>query len=146
MGFACRICLWKVGWPTGLEPATARTTIWGSTIELRPPSRWPLDFPRLFAKSKPPHACTTLQGRDRSRIIRRSGMNKFGLVLVPFILFCGPLRQVWAEEVDPSEVFLKAYMTAQQGERLERENQFQPALAKFRFAGAMLAERRGVLP
>ena len=28
----------KGGWPTGLEPATTRTTIWGSTIELRPPS------------------------------------------------------------------------------------------------------------
>ena len=28
----------KLGWPTGLEPATTRTTIWGSTIELRPPS------------------------------------------------------------------------------------------------------------
>ena len=26
------------GRPTGLEPATARTTIWSSTIELRPPS------------------------------------------------------------------------------------------------------------
>ncbi len=26
------------GWSTGLEPATTRTTIWGSTIELRPPS------------------------------------------------------------------------------------------------------------
>src|SRR4051794_3531938 len=24
----------KMGWPTGLEPATSRTTIWGSTIEL----------------------------------------------------------------------------------------------------------------
>src|SRR5690242_15061284 len=24
----------KMGWPTGLEPATTRTTIWGSTIEL----------------------------------------------------------------------------------------------------------------
>jgi hypothetical protein len=28
----------EAGWPTGLEPATTRTTIWGSTIELRPPS------------------------------------------------------------------------------------------------------------
>jgi hypothetical protein len=27
----------QVGWPTGLEPATAGTTIRGSTIELRPP-------------------------------------------------------------------------------------------------------------
>jgi hypothetical protein len=26
------------GWPTGLEPATARTTIWSSTIELRSPT------------------------------------------------------------------------------------------------------------
>ncbi len=26
-----------MGWPTGLEPATTRTTIWGSTVELRPP-------------------------------------------------------------------------------------------------------------
>ena len=28
-----------VGWPTGLEPATTRITIWGSTIDLRPPTR-----------------------------------------------------------------------------------------------------------
>jgi hypothetical protein len=26
-----------VGWPTGLEPATSRATVWGSTIELWPP-------------------------------------------------------------------------------------------------------------
>jgi Flp pilus assembly protein TadD len=67
-------------------------------------------------------------------------MNKIGLALIPVLLLCGPLRTVCAEEVDPSEVFLKAYMTAQQGERLERENQFQPALSKFRFAGSMLEE------
>ena len=30
--------LGKVGWPTGLEPATTRITIWGSTIDLRPPT------------------------------------------------------------------------------------------------------------
>ena len=28
----------KNGWPTGLEPATARITIWSSTIELWPPN------------------------------------------------------------------------------------------------------------
>jgi hypothetical protein len=33
--FGFGIC--EGGWPTGLEPATTRTTIWGSTIELRPP-------------------------------------------------------------------------------------------------------------
>ena len=27
------------GWPTGLEPATARITIWSSTIELWPPTQ-----------------------------------------------------------------------------------------------------------
>ena len=28
----------RMGWPTGLEPATASSTSWDSTIELRPPS------------------------------------------------------------------------------------------------------------
>ena len=28
------------GWPTGFEPATAGTTIRGSTVELRPPCKW----------------------------------------------------------------------------------------------------------
>ncbi len=28
-----------LGWPTGLEPATARITIWSSTIELWPPTQ-----------------------------------------------------------------------------------------------------------
>ena len=32
-----------MGWPTGLEPATARTTIWSSTIELWPPFEVPED-------------------------------------------------------------------------------------------------------
>lgn len=32
-----RFSTFKKGWKTGLEPATARTTIWCSTIELLPP-------------------------------------------------------------------------------------------------------------
>lgn len=67
-------------------------------------------------------------------------MNKIGLLLLPvFAYFAQPLCS-FAQETDPSEVFLKAYMTAQQGEKLERENQLQPALSKFRFAGSMLEE------
>ncbi len=67
-------------------------------------------------------------------------MNKIGLLLLPvFALLAMPLGS-FAQEVDPSEAFLKAYMTAQQAEKLERENQFKPALAKFRFAGSMLEE------
>ena len=67
-------------------------------------------------------------------------MNKIGLLLLPvFAFFAQPLPAL-AQELDPSEVFLKAYMTAQQGEKLERENQLKPALSKFRFAGSMLEE------
>src|SRR4051794_41675098 len=67
-------------------------------------------------------------------------MKKFGLILlVGFSLFLAP---TWlnAQADDPSEVFLKAYMTSQQGEKLEHDNQLQAALAKFRFAGSLLEE------
>jgi len=67
-------------------------------------------------------------------------MKKIGLLLLPVLAFFAPSLSALAQDVDPSEVFLKAYMTAQQGEKLERENQFKPALAKFRFAGSMLEE------
>jgi len=41
------------GWPTGLEPATTRTTIWSSTIELRPPVELLiLGFRARIAKAK----------------------------------------------------------------------------------------------
>ncbi|HEY1583594.1 MAG TPA: tetratricopeptide repeat protein [Chthoniobacterales bacterium] len=67
-------------------------------------------------------------------------MNKIGLLFLPVLaLLLQPLAS-FAQEVDPSEVFLKAYMTAQQAEKLERENQLKPALSKFRFAGSMLEE------
>jgi len=43
---------------------------------------------------------------------------------------------------DPSEIFLKAYLSAQQGEKLERENRFKTALAKYRFAGSLIETLR----
>src|SRR5213596_1731830 len=46
------------------------------------------------------------------------------------------------QQNDPSETFLKAYLSAQQGEKLERENRFKTALAKYRFAGSLIAELR----
>ena len=67
-------------------------------------------------------------------------MNKIGLLLLPVFAFFAQPLPAFAQELDPSEVFLKAYMTAQQGEKLERENQLKPALSKFRFAGSMLEE------
>jgi Flp pilus assembly protein TadD/predicted nucleic acid-binding Zn-ribbon protein len=63
------------------------------------------------------------------------------ILLAGFSLFMAPVR-LSAQSDDPSEVFLKAYMTSQQGEKLEHENQFKAALAKFRFAGSLLEELR----
>ena len=68
-------------------------------------------------------------------------MKKIGVILLTgFSIFLAP--GVRAQSEDPSEVFLKAYMTSQQGEKLEHENNFRDALAKFRFAGSLLEELR----
>jgi Flp pilus assembly protein TadD len=45
-----------------------------------------------------------------------------------------------AQQDDPSEIFLKAYLSAQQGEKLERQDRFKTALAKYRFAGSLIEE------
>src|SRR5437763_7625517 len=67
-------------------------------------------------------------------------MKKIGLILLAgFCVFLAPAR-LNAQSDDPSEVFLKAYMTSQQGEKLEHDNQLQAALTKFRFAGSLLEE------
>ncbi len=67
-------------------------------------------------------------------------MNKIGLLLLPVFAFLALPLTLRAQESDPSEVFLKAYMTAQQAEKMEHENLLKPALAKLRFAGSMLEE------
>jgi len=67
-------------------------------------------------------------------------MKKIGLILLAgFSLALAPARLA-AQADDPSEVFLKAYMTSQQGEKLEHDNQLDAALAKFRFAGSLLEQ------
>ncbi|MGZ5004125.1 MAG: hypothetical protein ACXWG7_01200, partial [Chthoniobacterales bacterium] len=65
-------------------------------------------------------------------------MKKIGLILLAGFSFI--VVPLWAQSDDPSEVFLKAYMTSQQGEKLEHDNQFKAALTKFRFAGSLLEE------
>ena len=76
-------------------------------------------------KDKAPPRAPPLQPRNRSVIVRGCAMNKIGLLLLPALaLVAQPLLSV-AQEVDPSEIFLKAYMTAQQAEKLERDTQFQ---------------------
>src|SRR5438270_4435918 len=76
---------------------------------------------------------------DRLPIILRLGcrMTKLGSILVAASLLAPIAR---AQSNDPSETFLKAYMTAQQGEKLERDNQFGPDLAKYGFPGSLLEE------
>jgi Flp pilus assembly protein TadD/septal ring factor EnvC (AmiA/AmiB activator) len=69
-------------------------------------------------------------------------MKRIGLLILAGLLVVAPSAPVFSQSDDPSELFLKAYMTAQQGEKLEHENQFKAALAKYRFAGSLLEELR----
>ncbi len=81
-------------------------------------------------------ACSLI-GASAGPGVRRGG-SAFLAVLF-FLLLIIPLS---AQQDDPSEIFLKAYLSAQQGEKLERENRFKTALAKFRFAGSLIEELR----
>src|SRR4029077_17766553 len=46
------------------------------------------------------------------------------------------------QQDDPSDIFLKAYLSAQQGEKLEHQNRFKTALAKYRFPGSLIEKLR----
>jgi tetratricopeptide repeat protein len=72
----------------------------------------------------------------------RSPMTKIGLILLAAFTLLAAVPSLRAQSDDPSETFLKAYMTAQQGEKLEHENQFKAALAKYRFAGSLIEQLR----
>jgi Flp pilus assembly protein TadD/septal ring factor EnvC (AmiA/AmiB activator) len=69
-------------------------------------------------------------------------MRKIGSVLFAGFFLLAASARVEAQVDDPSEIFLKAYMNAQQGEKLEQENQLRAALAKYRFAGSLIEELR----
>jgi tetratricopeptide (TPR) repeat protein len=58
------------------------------------------------------------------------------------LFLLGVMRIVSGQQDDPSEIFLKAYLSAQQGEKLEHENRFKTALAKYRFAGSLIETLR----
>jgi len=73
-------------------------------------------------------------------------MKKIGSILLATFVFCLAAPVLTAQSDDPSETFLKAYMTSQQGEKLEHENQFNAALAKYRFAGSLLEQLRKAHP
>src|SRR5213079_3679191 len=69
-------------------------------------------------------------------------MRRGGAALLALVLFVGATRVLVGQQDDPSEIFLKAYLSAQQGEKLEHENRFKTALAKYRFAGSLIEELR----
>ncbi|MFL6542424.1 MAG: tetratricopeptide repeat protein [Chthoniobacterales bacterium] len=65
-------------------------------------------------------------------------MNRVLVLIAILVLGIAPFAR--SQSDDPSEVFLKAYMTSQQGEKLEHDGQLDNALAKLRFAGSLLEE------
>jgi hypothetical protein len=144
----------EAGWPTGLEPATTRTTIWGSTIELRPPSltrKQTLKFQSFFANKgldipqSLAYFSTPVEGKAGLPwpvIAPRHRMRRVCLILFVIVFLIFAANRLWGQQDDPSEIFLKAYLSAQQGEKLEHENRFKTALAKFRFAGSLIEELR----
>ncbi len=69
-------------------------------------------------------------------------MKRIGSILFAGFFFALLSPRLSAQADDPSEIFLKAYMTAQQAEKLEHDNQFKAALAKYRFAGSLIEEIR----
>ena len=68
-------------------------------------------------------------------------MRRSTVWLAAVFVFTATVQAV-AQQDDPSEIFLKAYLSAQQGEKLERQDQFKTALAKYRFAGSLIEELR----
>src|SRR2546422_3840814 len=72
----------------------------------------------------------------------RHRVRRDAAALLALVLFVGATRVLVGEQDDPREIFLKAYLSAQQGEKLEHENRFKTALAKYRFAGSLIAQLR----
>src|SRR4029453_10311322 len=72
----------------------------------------------------------------------RRRTRRTGSVLLALFSFLLVTDHLVGEQDDPSEIFLKAYLSAQQGAKLERENHFKTALAKYRFAGSLIGELR----
>src|SRR5256886_16486571 len=72
----------------------------------------------------------------------RSRLKRIGAILLVGFFLLPAFNQLDAQQDDPSEIFLKAYLSGQQGEKLEHENRFKTALAKYRFAGSLIEELR----
>src|SRR5882724_8207597 len=69
-------------------------------------------------------------------------VRRAGAALLAVLVLFGAKDLLLGQQDDPSEIFLKAYLSAQQGEKLEHENRFKTALAKYRFAGSLIETLR----
>ncbi len=65
-------------------------------------------------------------------------MRRILLLLVSFALAFSPISRVIAQSSDPSDLFLNAYMSVQEGERLEHDGNMKSALSKYRYAASLL--------
>src|SRR5437667_3167003 len=63
-------------------------------------------------------------------------------ILLALVFFLWATDILVGQQDDPSEIFLKAYLSAQHGEKLEHEDRFKMALAKYRFAGSLIEQLR----
>src|ERR1700758_2658006 len=72
----------------------------------------------------------------------RHRVKRTGAALIALFFFTAGTGTLPGQGDDPSEIFLKAYLSGQQGENLERENRFNTALAKYRFAGSLIETLR----
>ncbi len=85
---------------------------------------------------------------DRKAPLSRLGMTllrrfkRSGAAGLALFFLLGVTGIAWGQQDDPSDIFLKAYLSAQQGEKLEHQNRFKTALAKYRFAGSLIEELR----
>src|SRR6266699_3863081 len=75
-------------------------------------------------------------------MVPRHRVKRTGAALIALFFFIAGTGTLPGQGDDPSEIFLKAYLSAQQAEKLERENRFNTALAKYRFAGSLIEELR----
>src|SRR5262249_12561645 len=72
-----------------------------------------------------------------------SPLPAFRNFLLRLVILCGLLSgtQLVAQDVDdPSEVFLKAFTSVQQGEKLEKDGSYKFAVSKYRFAASLLEQ------
>src|SRR5436309_8257751 len=75
-------------------------------------------------------------------MVPRHRVKQNGAALIALFFFIAGTGILPGQGDDPSEIFLKAYLSAQQAEKLERENRFNTALAKYRFAGSLIETLR----